>query len=215
VKVDGKLNFNEWAEGLKLGRTYTSEGKSHIMDFTINDVELGTKNSEVRLTHPSKIIVRSKVAAYLNEVPDSIIKKTDPVNNIWGQRPWWNLERARVGKTRMVPVELIVNGNVVLTKNIVADGSIQDISFETTISQSSWVALRIMPSSHTNPIFVLVDNKPIRASRKSAEWCLQAVDQCWNQKSSQISVAEKAEAKAAYDQAKEEYKKIIVASKEQ
>ncbi len=43
VKLDGHLNFNDWAEGIRSGRTYTSEGKSHIMDFTINDVELGTK----------------------------------------------------------------------------------------------------------------------------------------------------------------------------
>ena len=34
----------------------------------------------------------------------------------------------------------------------------------------------------TNPVFVLVGEKPIRASRRSAEWCLKGVDQCWSQK---------------------------------
>ena len=48
----------------------------------------------------------------------------------------------------------------------------QDIEFEVDIKHSSWVAMRILPSSHTNPIFVLVGGKPIRASRKSVEWCL-------------------------------------------
>jgi hypothetical protein len=33
-------------------------------------------------------------------------------------------------------------------------------------------------TDHTNPIFVVVGGQPIRASRKSAEWCLKAVDQC-------------------------------------
>jgi hypothetical protein len=53
-----------------------------------------------------------------------------------------------------------------------------------------------------------VDGKPIRASRKSAEWCAQAVDVCWNAKQSQTRDSEKQAAKAAYDEAKETYQKI-------
>jgi len=30
--------------------------------------------------------------------------------------------------------------------------------------------------SHSNPIFILVGDQPIRASLKSAEWCLQGVE---------------------------------------
>jgi len=48
------------------------------------------------------------------------------------------------------------------------------------IPHSSWVAVRILPSVHTNPIWVEVAGKPVRASRKSAEWCLKAVDVCWD-----------------------------------
>jgi hypothetical protein len=109
----------------------------------------------------------------------------------------------------MVPVELIVNGQVVATKPILADGKLQDISFDVPVAKSSWVALRILPSSHTNPIFVMVNNKPIRVSRKSAEWCLKAVDQCWSQKEGQISALEKSEAQKAYQAAKEAYSRII------
>ena len=97
----------------------------------------------------------------------------------------------------------------VATKNILADGSVQEISFEINVPKSSWLALRIMPSSHTNPIFVLVNNKPIRASRKSAEWCLKAVDQCWSQKSPQFSVAEKSDAAKTYELAREAFRRII------
>ncbi|MEY4227635.1 MAG: hypothetical protein RLZ84_227, partial [Actinomycetota bacterium] len=46
-------------------------------------------------------------------------------------------------------VELIVNGKAVETKRIVADGSQVNLVFETKIERSSWVALRILPSSHT------------------------------------------------------------------
>ena len=109
-------------------------------------------------------------------------------------------------------IALIINGKVVAVKNVLADGSIQNITFETEITKSSWVALRIMPSSHTNPIFVLIDNQPIRASKKSAEWCLNAVDQCWTQKFSKISNVEKVEAAKTYERAKQAYRKIIAES---
>ena len=52
--------------------------------------------------------------------------------------------------------------------------------------ESSWIAARVLPSAHTNPVFALVGGKPIRASRASAEWCLNAVNQCWTQKAPRI-----------------------------
>jgi hypothetical protein len=71
------------------------------------------------------------------------------------------------------------------------------------------VALRIYPSAHTNPVFVLVDGKPIRASKKSAEWCLKSVDQCWSKKEPLIRTAEKDAAMKAYDVARQAYKRIL------
>jgi hypothetical protein len=70
------------------------------------------------------------------------------------------------------------------------------------------VALRIFPSSHTNPVFVEIDGKPIRASRKSAQWCRKAVDVCWEHKQGRTRTAEKAAAAAAYDHARKEYERI-------
>jgi hypothetical protein len=66
-----------------------------------------------------------------------------------------------------------------------------------------------LPSSHTNPIFVTVGGKPIRASRKSAEWCLKGVDQCWSQKERFIKKDELAQARADYDHARVAYRKLI------
>ena len=96
-----------------------------------------------------------------------------------GSKPYWDLERARLGDTREVPVEVVVNGQPAARRTIVADGTIRDVTFDVPIDRSSWVALRILPSSHTNPVFVLVGGKPIRASRASVEWCLAGVDRCW------------------------------------
>jgi hypothetical protein len=83
------------------------------------------------------------------------------------------------------------------------------ITFDVPIEKSSWIAVRILPSSHTNPIFAIVDGKPIRASRLSAEWCLAAVSQCWSQKQVAISASEKDAARKAYDHAREVYQQLI------
>ena len=158
---------------------------------------------------PSKIKISAKVAALLDKVRDPSVKPLNVQKNIWAQKPFWTLERSRIGESRMVAVELIVNGEAIERKQIKADGNIQDVEFETFIEKSSWAALRIYPSSHTNPIFVLVDGKPIRANKKSAEWCLQAVDVCWQSKHGLMSEKDRIMAKKDYEEAKEIYRRIL------
>jgi hypothetical protein len=97
----------------------------------------------------------------------------------------------------------------VVRQTLVADGTLRDVAFETKIERSSWVALRILPSSHSTPVFVLVDGRPIRASKRSADWCLKGVDQCWSQKERTYKPAEMEEAKAAYAHARAAYQKIL------
>src|SRR5262244_4495853 len=96
----------------------------------------------------------------------------------------------RVGNTREVAVEMVVDGKPVARKSIVADGQVRDLEFDVPVERSSWIAARILPSSHTNPIFVIVNGKPMRPLRASAEWCLAAVNQCWTQKAPKISAQE-------------------------
>lgn len=64
----------------------------------------------------------------------------------------------------------------------------------------------VLPSVHTNPIWVQVGNQPIRVP-KSAEWCRKAVDICWEAKQKAIRPAERPAAEAAYQQAREYYEK--------
>lgn len=104
-----------------------------------------------------------------------------------------------------VPVELVVNGEAVARHEIVADGVMRPVAFDVEIAKSGWVALRILPSSHSNPIFVLVGGEPIRV-RKSVEWCLRAVDRCWSQKAPQIRLSERGEAERVYERARAAYR---------
>ncbi len=161
----------------------------------------------MKLSAPGSVKVRVKAAAMLEAAPSA---RTEEIRNKpLDQKPYWNVERARIGGSRRVPVELIVNGLPIARQEIEADGSLRELEFDAPIERSSWVALRILPSSHTNPVFVVVDEKPIRASRKSAEWCLKAVDQCWSQKEPGYRDAEKAQAREAYDVARAAYRKIL------
>jgi hypothetical protein len=211
VKLGDKeeLTYDNWVQGLKDGRSYCGDGLSHILDFRVNNVAVGEpgsngKISQLNLEKPGTVKVAFDVAAYLASPEPT--PETDAIRNRrLDQKPYWHLERARLGKTRDVPVEVIVDGKPAATKTITADGKVQSLSFDIPLHHSSWIAVRILPSVHTNPVFIEVGNKPIRASRKSAEWCVNAVDVCWKAKVGSIRATEQQAAKAAYDKARAVY----------
>jgi hypothetical protein len=204
VHLPGKLDFNAWVDGIKAGRCYVSDGKSHLMDFTVNELSVGVKGSEVNLEKAGPVQIKALVAANLEPKPTEAIRNR-PLN----AKPYWDLERARIGASRKVPVEVVVNGVAVAKQEIDADGKEQEVSFSVPIKTSSWVALRIFPSSHTNPVFVVVGGKPIRASKRSVQWCLQGIERCWEQKKKAIREPELAAAAKAYEEAREIYRKLL------
>jgi hypothetical protein len=200
-------------DGIRDGRSYVCDGLSHLVDFSANGLGVGERGDQGRASflaakNGQRLTLKVNAAAYLNEQPDTWNGR--PIKEIrLDQKPYWHLERARLDGTRKVPVELIVNGHAVETKEITADGKLNELSFDYTPKISSWVAIRIFPSAHTNPIFVEVDGKPIRASKRSAQWCKEAVEVCWNQKIRQTRESEKAAARAAYDVAAQTYARIF------
>jgi len=203
---DTALSFDAWVEGLRDGASYVGDGLSHLVDLEVGGLALGARGADGR---PSvlawrageRLALRARVAALLAEEPREDLRDRAPD---WP--PYWHLERARIGESRRVPVELVVDGHPVATREIEADGRIQDVAFELEPTASCWVALRIFPSSHTNPVFVELDGRPIRASRRSAQWCADAVEACWRSKERGIRPGERAAARAAYDFARETYR---------
>ncbi len=189
-------------QGLKEGRNYVSDGKSHLMDFRVNDVEMGT-GKDVELAQPGTVKIAVEAAAYLDPEPNDEIRQRK-----LDAKPYWHIERARLANSRRVPVELVVNGVAVERQEIAADGKIHQLSFTPRIDRSAWVAVRILPSSHTNPVWVTVGKQPVR-ERQSIEWCLRAVDQCRNQKIGRIRPEEQKEFHQAYDFAKQEYQRRL------
>lgn len=220
---DQPLDFDAWVAGLKEGRSYCGDGLSHVLRFEASaanaagdgDVEptrLGWPGadgevSQLTMDVAGQVHIEADVAALLEAEPTA---ETESIRSRrLDAKPYWHIERCRTGESRQVPVELIVNGHSVATKQIEADGSVQTVQWDVEIPRSSWIAVRILPSVHTNPIFVVVDDRPIHPSRRSAEWCRRAVDVCWESKQGRIRQEELADAKAAYDAARKTYDQII------
>jgi hypothetical protein len=185
-KID-KIDYTAWCEGIRGGRSYVSDGYAHALEFTVNGKAMGENAS---IPAAGKVAVKTKVA-FASETPLGTAKG--------GVVP--------TGKTRLV--ELIVNGQVAATKEVPADDKPHDLTFDVDVERSSWVALRQYPQMHTNPVNVLVADKPIRASRSSALWCIGTIEQLWRVRGPGIAPEEQKEAEKTFRQAIEAYRKIV------
>jgi hypothetical protein len=190
----GDAGYRAWIEGIRNGRLYFGDGRSHFIDYRIDDQNVGI--GEVELSQPGTVKASAHIAARLEE-------KSPPP-----PRAAWHLEHARIPGTRDVMVEVVVNGCPVAHRSVTADGELREFSIDVPIQRSAWVVLRILPSGHTHPIFVRVAGKPVRASKRSAQWCLDSIDALWRAKSVQISASELKDAEGAYEHARVVYRKI-------
>jgi len=197
-KSDKSVNYDDYVAAIKSGKSYVTEGRAHLMNFTVNGIEVGTNDSELKLQGKNTLDINVDVAAYLPPVTDSNSLK--PESN----RIYWSILSSRIGRSQNVGVELIMNGRPVDTVQFVADGAVRKVNFKYDIDRSCWVAVRILGAAHTNPFFININGKNI-SEPKSAEWCMKAVDQCWKMKEPNIKTEEKAAAKDAYDKARKMY----------
>jgi hypothetical protein len=207
----GDEGYSAWLQALVAGDAYFGDGRSHIFDLQVSSPNAQSMGAGIERTlalhEPAEITVSAQVAARLDAEPDARLKAIGASSPY--AKPYWHAERARIAKTRRVPVELIVNGLPVARTEVEADGAVQPVQFSTRIERSSWVALRIYPSSHTNPAWISLQNSPVRASRRSAAWCRKAVDVCWEQKQQRIRAQELSAAAAAYQHARATYDRIL------
>ena len=187
VKVDPPLTYDRWCEGLGAGRSYVSDGTCHLMDFRLE-------------AHGRRLAVGEEGSELRLDAAGKVRLTVTAA--------------ARRQAPKELPLEVVVNGLPAAAQTIPADGSSRELSFEVPIARSSWVAVRMFPYAHTNPVFVLVNGKPIRASRPSAEWCLRGVDQCWSVKKQTYAPSEREEAVKAYEHARRVYRRILTESGE-
>lgn len=203
---DDKLNYADWCRGLAAGHSYVSDGYAHALDFAVDDKRYGEL---VGLSEPREVTVTT-VVAFSSETPTGvkhgIVPPAGPsrVGDTVVHYP--ETEDARQTAERLV--EVVVNGAVVARQKVPADDRPHTLSFPVRIEQSSWVAIRHFPQLHTNPIRVIVAGRPIRASRRSAEWCVAVIEQLWKNRAVAISETERPAAAAAYEEAKKFYRRL-------
>jgi len=185
AKLDGKLEFDRWVDAIADGRCYVSDGSCHLMEFTAEPSGDEAKRVELGVNGSElKLDSPGKVTVHVRAAA------------------------YREGAPSL-PVELIVNGYAVDKREIKADGEVRELTFEADLDRSSWLAVRVFPHAHTNPIWAVVGGKPVRPSRESVAWCLRGVEQCWSQKERTYRGEEKAAAEKAYEHAREVYGKLL------
>lgn len=169
-----RLEFDDWCAGLQEGRSYVSDGTAHLLDFKVGSVSLSSGRPDLALEKGEKLPVTCRGAIFSAE------------------------------HQRAATVELIINGFPAGQQELPADGVTRDLKFEADITSSSWVALRIFPHVHTNPVFVTVSGQPIRR-KHSLQWLRRCVDQAWIMNERTYRPDELSAAREAYDHARKVY----------
>jgi hypothetical protein len=185
VEIDGALDYDRWCEGIQKGRSYVSDGTAHILGFRIE--ARGDPSRSVRVGHEASELRFPSAAAISARATVAV----------------------RAPGAGEIDVELVVGSYPVARQKVPSDGRAVEVAFDVDVPRSTWVALRVFPRAHTNPVFILVGERPIRVSRASAEWCLRGVDQCWKEKERFYDADEIDAARAAYEHARAEYRRII------
>lgn len=203
------LDFTAWCNALGQGRSYVSDGYAHALQFQVNGQRPGERN--VQLSQAGNVQVHAEVAfapstpvgiAYGTETTPLGRRMLGDTVNLHAPRSHKSIQ----GGERLV--ELVVNGQVVASQKVVADGQVHPLDFEIPVARSSWVALRQFSQLHTNPVNVMVSDRPIRTSRNSARWCQEVVNQLWEVRHKFIAERERAAARQAYDRTIDRLQKI-------
>ncbi len=148
VRIDNQpLTYEKWIDGIKKGRTVVAlNGHNEFLDLKVNDNS--GPGDEINLIKGAKVSVNVK----------------------------WTAAKELTGS-----IELICNGKVVATQDGMAKPGtpvVMEASLE--IPGSSWICARRMNESghqsHTAPVYISVNNKPIRASAEDAEFFVDWID---------------------------------------
>jgi hypothetical protein len=210
-----RLDFPAWCEALAKGRSYVSDGFAHALEFTVNGTAPGF--GDVRLTQPGDVRIKAKVA-FAPETPLTVAQglKTPPSGKRWlGDTVNLHAPRSKEiaqGGTRLI--ELVVNGRAIASQEVPADGQLHEVGFDVRIERSGWVTLRQFPQLHTNPVNILIGGQPIRASRASALWCIETIEQLWRTRQRVIPETERLAARTAFDDAIAKYQQIAAETQE-
>ncbi len=149
VKIKDKvLTYSKWIAGIREGRTVVSRNGHHEF-IELKADEVFEPGDEIHIKNKKRIVLSVK----------------------------WTGDKEMTGK-----IELVCNGKVITsqTAGVTLD---RPFLFRTTldIKASSWICARLMDEhgheTHTAPVYVIVNKKPVRASPEDAAYFVHWIDQ--------------------------------------
>jgi hypothetical protein len=185
VRLEGKLTYQAWIDGIKAGRTFLTTGP--MIDLAVGGKAIGESLS---LARRGKVPFVARVQSRL------------PIDRI----------------------EVVVNGQVVASRDNTGQGAQMQLSGEAQITASSWIAARAYSAmrlpvqeqltgggaqvfAHTSPIYVAMAGKP-RRSRADAAFLAAIADQTiqWAKtKARYHNEGQRREVLALYERARDVY----------
>lgn len=141
------LTYRNWIEGIKEGKTVVSRNGHHeFLQMKINNRY--EPGDEIKLKKNGTV---------------SIVVK-------------WTADRQLTGR-----IELVKNGKVIFGKpESSKPGEPLELTADADISESSWVCARRMDDkgheTHSAPVYITVDKKPVRASAGDAQFFISWID---------------------------------------
>ena len=148
VEVKNKpLTYSNWIEGIKNGRTVvTTDGHNEFLDLKVNGD--ATPGDEIKL--------KGKGMVDINVT--------------------WNTIKELSGD-----IEIVCNGKVIETQKCHAKpGESLTMKTRIPITQSSWICARRVDEkghrSHTAPVYISINNLPVRASAEDAKYFVRWID---------------------------------------
>jgi O-glycosyl hydrolase len=147
VQVKDKLTYRKWIEGIKDGRTVVSRnGHNEFIEMKVNGKH--SPGDEIQLKNKGSVTVEVK----------------------------WTAVKEFTGK-----IELVSNGKVIASQAGTAKPG-KPVLFKTTaaFTKSGWICARRMDDKghqlHTAAVFVIVNNKPVRANAGDAKFFIAWID---------------------------------------
>lgn len=141
------LTYTRWIEGIKKGRTVvTTNGHQEFLNLEINGSS--TPGDEISLNGKGTVAVKAE----------------------------WTSTTEQPGR-----IEIIMNGKIIATlKGLSGPGRKVILETSVPVKQSSWICARRMDEtghrSHTAPVYITIDNTPVRSSGDDARYFIKWID---------------------------------------
>jgi hypothetical protein len=147
VNVKNRLTYQKWIDGIKAGRTVVSRnGHNEFLSLKVN--EKYEPGDEIQLKGKGNISIEAT----------------------------WTSAKDLAGK-----IELVSNGKIIASMpGNAKPGEPLVLNTTADFTQSSWLCARRMDEhgheTHTAPVYITVDKKPVRASAEDAKFYISWID---------------------------------------